>query len=197
MLREKPANEYALNNLIDFLNDMWLGCQNNLKNDVQNSIKHFKVAKRTFYDIVKLGIVKVDPNDKDRQIWLKEEPTRRTALQILDYRLKKTKKTLHVPIPDFSGIADTLQTIGERLAQLTVQNEKWLRTNKTTQITNEPADLFRVDDQRLYIAGQIASGVYSQIDYTDAIDQFEERNDKIIKASDDLMNKLLKKDVNG
>jgi hypothetical protein len=161
-MRQKPANEYALNNLIDFLNDIFLGCEANLKNDIKQSINHFKVAKRTFSDLKALEIVKVDPNDKEKIIWIanKQQPMRITALKILDYRLNKTKKTIHFPIPDFAAIGDSLKEISERLMQITVQHERALKTTKNIQGETQAINptIFTEQQQRFELVKAISAG---------------------------------------
>lgn len=199
MLRQKPANEQALGRLIDFLLDL------RNKTSPTSSIinigeteKMWSVSNRTFSDCIKLKIIIRSEIKPEKFLWQKGQvSTRILALQILDHRLKKTKKQIHVPIPDFAAIADTLQTIGERLTQLAVQNEKWLKRNKNEDIAVASDDLFRVDDQRLFIAGSIASGIYKEafkyIQNPDDGAAIGSTSDFIISATDDLISKLLNK----
>lgn len=194
-MREKPANEGAIARLIGYLNDVYLTSKANSTTFSAFELhKYHQVAKRTTSDCRRLKIFQV--NEDKTVTWLDEDqPARFMALRILDYRLKKTKKTIHVPIPDFAGIADTLQTIGERLAQLAVQNEKWLKRAKNDEngLATE-GDLFRVEDQRLYIAGQIASRIYKDSFEHNPDQSISRASDFVIKATDDLMKKLLNND---
>lgn len=197
-MREKPANEHAVARLIGFLTIIKFRAKSGAppNSDIKLLIKSEGVAKRTFSDCKALGIFKVED---EKYTWLKQDQDlRKLALLILDYRLTKTKKTVHYPIPDFAGFAQSLEAIAERLAVLATQNEKWLKVAKNgLETINEPANLFRVDDQRLYIAGQIASVIYQDV-HNIHNDEFEarihSRNQKIVLATDDLMKKLLNKE---
>lgn len=226
MLREKPANEVAVEKLINFLAEAEVTLKTeNIKYDFSEIIKSNGVAKRSFSDLKALKIVKHEAGKKPEWIG-REQPLRITALQILDYRLKKSKKAIHVPIPDFAPITDSLKTIAERLAHITLQHERLLRTPKNA-INETDVDLFRVDEQRLYIAGQIASAVYKSHSFClhemIAVPEFDngnatssamkakcklcgyepdnafqviDINSMIVSATDDLMSKLLNKPDN-
>jgi hypothetical protein len=231
-MREKPANEKAVNNLIEFLKMVRFGLTGTPPTEfISKWQEDYQVAKRTKSDLTTLNIITKNADGSYK--WNVGDNFRVIALRVLDHRLKKTKKTVHFPFPEFAGISDSLKEISQRLVELAVQNEKWLRTHKNPQITNEPADLFRVDDQRLYIVGQIASGIYKNVKICKhefvtgetkvyAGDNFisgqknveavcskcgykpnglpefnyNDANEIIIEATDDLMNKLLKKDNN-
>lgn len=193
MLRQKPANEAAISRLINFLNDSWLTLKSDKikKYNFTELMESHGVAKRTFSDCRALGLIKIEAGKKPE--WInKEEPSRHMALRILDYRLKKTKKQVHYPIPDFAAIGESLKEITDRLIYLSVQNEKWLKTHKNYENSNvSESDLFRVDDQRLYLAGQIASGVFSNeaiLNYSP--EQFEIINKNIVTITDGLILKL-------
>lgn len=194
MLRQKPANEEALQKLISFLFEIKSFAHNTPEQriDVKYSIKTYQVAKRTFSDLKALKII---TEQGDKIEFISKEDLRKIALKVLDYRLKKTKKQIHVPIPEFAGIADSLKTISERLEQLAVQNEKWLKTHKNSLVSNvENSDMFRVDDQRLYIAGQIAGNIFKEsFQYNNECDVqvIDRASNFIVQATDDLINKLL------
>lgn len=160
-MREKPANEQAITRLVRFMKDVNMAAISGLQLDVAYSLKQTGAAKRSFSDLKKLGIITVDDDKKIKWISLHLN-FRSLALQILDHRLKQSKKTVHFPIPDLSPLTDSLETIVERMNQLLVQHERLLRQPKNNE-TRPDADLFKVDDQRLFIAGQIAAGLYKGI----------------------------------
>lgn len=168
-MREKPANEAAVQRLISFLKMVQFQAKGNPNIINFNSLQEDEgVAKRTASDCRALDIIKADGN---KTIWIPKEPVdfRLLALKILDHRLKRTKKTIHFPIPDFAGIADSLKEISERLMYLTVQQEKFLKTAKTGQIesADNSATLFTEEQQRhkdrVYLLGQIAGSYFSDL----------------------------------
>lgn len=189
MLREKPANELAVQRLTSFLK--WIryhSTQTPQSVNVEYFIQSEQVAKRSFSDLKRLGIVKVN---KESITWVSKDDDRTLALKILDYRLKKSKKQVHVPIPEFAAIGESLKTIAERLAVITVQYEKSLKQSKNIEITGE-SDMFKVEDQRLYIAGQVAAGIYSDFKGTTITAQaIEKTNKTIVSITDDLIRQLL------
>ena len=195
-MREKPANEQAINRLNAFIGDLYLRIIGNVAELKPGPLmNNYHVASRTMGDLKALKIIK---QDGKKYTWLgTEEVTnqylRRISLLVLDYRLKQTKKKVHYPFPELAAIGETLKDISERLVQIAVQNEKSLKTPKNDFKTNTE-DLFRVDEQRLYLAGQVAGGVYSILNQGKiTFQQISDFNDVIINITDDLYNKLLNK----
>jgi DNA-binding transcriptional regulator YhcF (GntR family) len=192
-MREKPANKEAVINLTNFVK--WIryhSTQSPESVNVEYFISSEKVSKRSFQDLRRLGIVEVTKQDGFTLINCKskEKDDRKIALQILDFRLKKSKRTVHYPIPDFAAIGESLKEITERLVHLSVQNEKWLKTHKNYENSNvSESDLFRVEDQRLFIAGHIAGECFKEGRYEEGI---EAATDYVIKITDVLLSKLKK-----
>lgn len=161
-MREKPVSQERIDKYIDFL----FVVKNNSEGTVQiltlsEIAKNSKVSSSAPSALEKLNII--EKKSKFVWIWKSEtRPSKTIALKVLDFLLHKNKKTVHYPIPEFAGIAESLEHISERLIELAVQNEKWLRAHKNGLKSNEQeaTDLFRIDDQELYIAGQIASALY-------------------------------------
>lgn len=247
MLRQKPAPEEVIQKLALYLNTLRSRIRNNeFQQETPEQLRQaYNVAKRTFSDCKALKIIKVE---KDTVTWLinKDFSERVYALKILEYRLKQSKKSIHVPIPELASLTDTLKTIAERLAHITVQYEKGLKRAENSFVDIEAkSDLFHVDEQRLIIAGAIASAVYKEEPTCEHImasypvqsvslhpsgtgrtpimplaneqciakcikcgfqpdlmkersidETINERNNFIVKATDDLINKLLKRDGN-
>ena len=161
MFRQKPANKKAVAYLETYLNA--------LKNGIKNpSVEAYKVAKRTPGDLTAMKITK---KENGNVIWLAgDKDLGVIALEVLNHRLKKTKKQIHVPIPEFAAIGDTLKTISERLAHITAQTERTLKRAENSFIDVElKSDLFTVDQQRLEIAAAIASAVYKEEPFCDHI----------------------------
>lgn len=189
MLREKPANEAAIARLIDFLSEVqFITTRHGYELDLKYLQDSNKVAKRTPSDLKVLGIIE---NKDTAYKWKGGTDLRKIALKILDHRLQKNKKTVHFPIYGLQGISQSLETITDRLAQLLVQNERLLKSPKIGQIS-EDVDLFKVDEQRLFLAGQIANGLYSGVNHQTRSDEtLLKLNETIVWATDDLMKKLL------
>lgn len=189
-MREKPVNPKTVERYIDFLNGVF---DNQWPYECQVTITAIAmgdgVSKSAPTELVKMGIIQKD-NPK-RWIWTSNErPGKELALKLLDKLLHRNKKTIHVPLqPDFNGITASMQTVAERLAQIAVQNERILKRvkNEDVAIASE-FDLFKIDDQRLYLAGQIATGLYSS-NSTDGM-ELKSINAQIVQTTDDLLLQL-------
>lgn len=89
-------------------------------------------------------------------------------------------------IPEFAAIANTLNTILEKLNIGIVQNEIALKRSKSALNSTDIPELFRIEDQRVYIAGQIAGNINHNFYFQD----FRLANRQIIEATDDLICQL-------
>jgi hypothetical protein len=194
-MREKPANERAVSNLIGFIYEIKQAASSTSEDefDVQYFTNFHNVAKRSFSDLKALKIVTKQGN---KLTFNSKQDLRIIALKVLDYRLKKTKKTVHFPLPGLGAIADSLKEITEKLIYLSVQHERAFKSTKNS--LNEGAEvstnLFTEEQQRhkdrIYIAGQIANGLYSDPTLTG---DFNNINYCVIRATDDLLDKLYPK----
>jgi hypothetical protein len=198
-MREKPVSPARLQKYIDFLYSIH---ENDSVNNKSNQASlstiatNYAVSSAAPNALIKLGII----TRESKYVWTWKEATRPTkthALKLLDHLLHKNKKTLHVPIPEFAGIAQSLQTIADRLTELHINSERSLKRAKNAlngKLENE-TDLFRVDDQELYIAGQVAAGVYSTLNAgTFNPEDVSMSNETIAFITKDLMNKLRNKE---
>lgn len=188
-MREKPANEAVVQRLIDYMNRIsWQLKGEGADVDFKYLQKEFGVAKRTYSDLKALKIISFE---NKRHVFKAALDLRTLALKILDYRLKKNKKTVHYPIPGLADIADSLKQITERLMQLSVQHERLLKQPKN-DIKGSDQDLFRIDDQRLFVIGCLLPSVHSN---TSAYPHtgMKDRNFLAIEIADDLLNQLLKR----
>lgn len=193
-MREKPVSPERIEKYVEFINTVRMNSQHSNPHNIvslSEIASNNAVSSAAPAALIKLGYV--DRKSKTTWFWKTDSPLREIALKVLDYLLHKNKKTIHVPIPEFAGIADTLTTIAERLAQLVVQNEKYNRGAKNSiKQAEAETDLFRVDDQELYIAGQVASGYlseFSDIRFNDV----ENSAELINKMTIAIMNKLRNK----
>lgn len=209
-MREKPANEQAIEKTILFLKRVQLDCLNNMQfgkgaQSLYELMKFFKISRRTSKACFDLAILK--PDKEKKYIWGIGNPNngnidyRLHALKILDHLLKESKRTVHYPIPDFAAFGESLKAIGERLVMITLQQEQLLKRPKTGH-TEETGDLtqrhiFEQEQQRqkdrVYLAGQIASRIYYDVIPHPQGEDFKlisGINERIISATDDLLNQL-------
>lgn len=197
-MREKPVSPARLEKYITFLLEVK---KNNIEYNpncpvtLSEFVKMHEVSSAAPSVLEELGFIKRLSKKEWRWTTKAHNHLEKTiALKLLDFLLHKNKKTVHVPIPEFAGIADSLKTIADRLAEIYVQQQKSLKSPKNASAGNSEADLFRIDDQRVYIAGQIASGIYSICDIENLRQgQVVDCNDLIIAATNDLLNKLRNK----
>jgi hypothetical protein len=200
-MREKPVTESTLQKYCGFLAAIErtsLPFINEEKDSLSAIAKLHQVSSSAASAIVKLGFVE---KGETRNVWhwnRKNKHIPLMAFQLLDYLLHKNKKAQVTPIPGLADISDSLKAISDHLVHIAVQNEKLIKSLTTGQITEiKSGDLFRVDDQELFIAGHIASGVYEagfqhMMNPRDAA-CYETSNMMIIEATKDLMNKLRNK----
>lgn len=198
MLREKPANEQAVQRLTDYLKMVSFCLKGSGADaDFKTLQSDYQVSKSTYSDLKQLGIIE---KGEHRHIWKAGSANERTlALKVLDHRLKKYKKKLHVPIPDLAAIGDTLKTIAERMMQITAQQESWLKRAKNGQsdemVDINQSNIFEQQQQRqkdrVYIAGQIASKVYISLPiHSVDFEMIEDINNSIVLSTDDLLKRL-------
>ncbi len=161
-MREKPVSLERIEKYVTFIGQVRNHSEENNPNNIlslSEIARSNNVSSAAPAALIALRYI----DRKGKNVWNfnTTKSLKEVALKVLDHLLHKNKKTIHVPIDGLAEVADSLKTIGERLADIYVQNSKLLKTAKNGLKSNDTeADLFRVDDQELYIAGQIASGVY-------------------------------------
>lgn len=205
-MREKPINQASLHRTIQFLKNLKTVCDYDAPISLSTLVKEHGIASGTgsacFHEMI------IETIGKNKFKWLpkmtnmagdnSEEVFKHLALQIKDRLLHKNKKTIHTPInPDWATVITHLKEISDKLSISLQQNESVLKRIKT-DIKGNDQDLFKVDDQRLYIAGQIASGIYSNTTINPLNEICNQKdtddvNNYIVNLTDDLMNKLLKR----
>lgn len=191
-MREKPVSEVTVDKYIDFLFNVQKLSDNAAQVTLRKLTELNNITAYAAVAIVKLGIIEKH-KEKGSWTWKVGRPSKQMALQLLDFILHQRKKTIHTPImPDWASIAKALDNVSEKLAVITVQNNNALKRLKIApNQTGEKADLFRVDDQRLFIAGQIASGIYHSDFFNSLAEQhIQQANDYIVRATDDLITQL-------
>lgn len=171
-MREKPLNEEAIRRTIHFLKLLKNHCDDAIPFSLTGLVKLCGVASgtgkacrelviisTTSKDLYKweIKMTSISSPDKDR-----EEVYRHLAISIKDKLLHKNKKTIHTPLmPDWASIANSLVNVSEKLNTVISLQERLLINHKNPQITNEPADLFRVDDQRLLVVTALLPTIHS------------------------------------
>jgi hypothetical protein len=196
-IRQKVANEQAVAKLEGFLLSLKLDLDEGNPGNFSSRQKQFNVSNSTTAACKALQII---GKEGSKYKFKSQQPPRTLALLILDYFLKQNKKTMRGDImPDFEPLMHALGNIFEKLNILTVQNEVSLKRLKTGLNGNyENTDLFKVDEQRLYIAGQISSGIYfdhNQQTVREPVDiwndeHIEKINNRIVYATDNLLANL-------
>lgn len=169
-MRYHKVNEQAVSKTIAFLQELNHKIIRGEKIRFGELHDSFKIAKSTGSSIVQLGLIKevspftynwTDSFDLDRKL----------ALKILDHNLHRSTKRVEQPLfPElFADIKSLLVEIRDN-----------------TKKQNNRSEGLKISE-RVYIAGQIANGYY-----TNGLqgDKMEITNDFIIRATDDLLNKL-------
>lgn len=194
-MREKPVSQDRIEKYIRFLTSVFNASDNN---DLTNLLtlseiaKRFKVSSGAPKALHDMGIIQKQIGSKNTWTWKGESPSKVLALKVLNFLLHKNKKTVHVPIPEFAGIADSLKTIIDRLGEIYVQHERGLKTSKSGH--NGNIDLFRVEDQRLFLIGSLLPTIHSSNSpYPHG--GMEERNFLAIEIADDVLKQLLQRKI--
>lgn len=163
-MREKPVSEKKIDNYIDFLFAVQ-GSSGGAPNTstLSEVAKRYAITSSAPSALISLGIIKKET--KSVWHWIADtRPSKKIALEVLDYLLHKNKKTVHFPIPDFAAISQSLERIVERMNYLAIHTERLLKTPKNDIISIDgKSDLFTIEEQRLLIANAIASGVYKSV----------------------------------
>ncbi len=201
-MRIRKANEAAINKTLNFLNALQHKCDGTDFTEYTTSQLHiaFQVSKSTYSVCKKLSIVKETPIGIE---WIKEQPNWEMCLQILGVLLEQKKKEVVMPIStEWLNLSEVLTDISEKLT---------IGINQQKSVLNRPilplkeSSLFSDQEQRqkdeVYIAGQIASGIYfdhNQETIREPVDiwnddHIEKVNNRIIFATKDLLNKLRNK----
>jgi hypothetical protein len=188
-MRQKAPKESTVNKYINFLlsvHDYSIGNfenGSNLRLLAANCYINKNVAKA----IVELKIVDIDGKGWH---WLSFKPDRTLALTVLDYLLVKNKKQVHTPLAGMEAFTTAIRQHTEAIQRNSLEINSGLRTLKNRSNDNTP-DLFKIDSERLFLAGAIASGIYHG-DFFNSLSQqhISQANDYIVEAVDDLLTKL-------
>lgn len=182
-MRQRSVNEKAVSKLINFLTslkkDLDLGHGAITARQLQ--LKH-GVSNSTYSTCRKLNIV---TDDMSWNLFCK--PNRETALKILEFLRQRSDKQTDKPISDL-WIAE-IASIKELLTQVRDNAKK----------NNNRSEGFKISE-RVYIAGQIASGIFDlEILHSNSgkigsgkmiKEDISLLNDYVIFATDDLLSKL-------
>lgn len=194
-MRYRSPNEKAVAKLLNFLNALQQKCDGTDFTEFTTTQLHksFSVSKSTYSVCKKLGIVK---ESKEGLEWVKEAPNREMCLQILSVLLEQSKKEVLTPISqDWQALNEALRDISEKITIGITQNKNRLDGFKMPQ---KQTTIFSEQEQRqkdrVYLAGQIANGIYSGRvcgdlqPHTIAI-----ISNTVLNATDHLLNKLYSK----
>lgn len=189
MMREKKVNQATITRYIDFLNFVK---QSSLPNESSVSLSWIAdkghVAQAAPKALEEIGIIQ-----KEGKFWhwIKGEPNKNMVLEILDFNLKKTKKVVHYPIPEFAAIGDSLKEITERLIQITVHQERALKTAKNTPLETHliGATIFDEQQQRFEMVKAVAGGIFKDFNN---LNDYQAIGHRIITVADHILELLNK-----
>jgi|GEM_PF-5243654 hypothetical protein len=176
-MREKSVKPQTIEKYIEFLNGVKENalpyeCQVSLETIVTN----YSINKSVVKPLQKLGII--ERKSKKAWEWLKDEPDKKLVLELLDYVLHLKKPQEAALLPEYiTQITDLLKEIS---AKLTIPQT----------IDESGADSLKTSDKRFEMAKAIAIGVYSAKKDFESLKNIDERNDYIIEATDNLLQKL-------
>lgn len=178
-MRQRQVNEKAVSKLIAFLKSVKEKIDSDFDPDIAIMQSEFNVSKSTYSVMKKLKIVAFDElaiKGMDSTVnWIdKRPPCREMALQILEFLRQRSDKQTDKPISDLW--CQQINDIKLLLAEV--------RDNTKKQ--NNRSEGFKIGE-RVYIAGQIASGFYS--DNKERLN-YENLNNWIVQATNDLVSKL-------
>lgn len=167
-MRQRSVNEKAVSKLINYLTDLRKDLADGIYVTGHQLQTKNQVSKSTYSVCKKLEII---VNNAWNNAF---DADRKTAMKILEFLRQQSDKQTDKPISDL-WIAE-IASIKELLTQV--------RDN--TKKNNNRSEGLKISE-RVYIAGQIANGYY-----TNGLqgDKMEITNDFIIRATDDLLNKL-------
>jgi len=197
-MRDRKANEKAINNTCDFLDDLQAKCEGNEDyKRITISDLHLlhRISNSTFSACKTLGIVK---ETKDGLEWLKENPNREMVLQVLDYLLNSRKKRKDIALP---GLADFTNAINKSIEAMNKNTFEINNALRVTKIPQKTTGLFDEQDtkerQRFEMAKAIATGIYNYafkfIQSPDDTASIQDTNQFILTATDNLLSLLNKK----
>lgn len=198
-MRERKATDKTVSKTLHFLEALQAKCDGTEWKDYTTSQLHqqFNVSKSTFSTCLKLGIVK---KSKEGLEFLKENPNKDMALQVLGVLLENAKKQIVTPIsPEWiTPITDALQEISEKISIGIQQNKN--RLNEPKIAPKEPS-LFSAqekrDEQKFDLLKAIAGGVYEfatpfVMNESDTA-TIDSTNEFILKVTDNLFTKYYAK----
>jgi len=174
-MRQRSPNQKALEKLSTFLYEIKGRLTNNEKVNFSQLYIKYNISKSTLSVLRKLNYI-IDGESSIEWNNPSAESDRVIGLKILEFLRQQSDKQSDKPINDL-WVAE-ISHIKELLTQV--------RDNTKKQ--NNRSEGFKISE-RVYLAGQIASGCYVDIkDFADL--NFNATNNFIIKATDDLLSKL-------
>lgn len=193
MSRIRKANERAIEKTLHFLTDLQLKCEGKGYIDftfTEMQQRH-NISKSTYSICRKLNFI------GSRGQWLVGSPQREMALQILEVLRQQASKRIDVALS--SDFETALERLTTSMNTLSLQNEKSLKSpllsRALNQVEQNPGNhLFSKvendESKKFELLQSIASGWYAQYDH---LTPYQNVNDSIILATEDLFNKFFKK----
>lgn len=187
-MREKKCLESTVDKYINFLIAVKAN-ENDKYASMDYLIEQHKINKSVRKTLITLFII----DYKSNNFWhyLSFEPDRKLALTVLDHLLEKGKKSRHTPIAGMEAFVTAVERNTEAINRNAIEVNKLLKTREN-RLGDNTGDLFRVDSDRLYIAGQMVSLFRDAFEYNQVGDEqaISRTSDFIIRATDTLLLKL-------
>lgn len=190
MSRIRKANEKAIEKTISFLEESKFLLDEGRKFNSTELQEQHEISKSTFSICRKLHFIKGGK-------WVSDEPTRLHALQILEVLRQQASKRIDVALSsDFETAIERLTT---SMNILSTQHEKaskgTMLGRALNQVEQNPSNnLFSKiendESKKFKLLQSIASGWYGQYDH---LTPYENVNNIIILATEDLFNKFFSK----
>lgn len=177
-MRQKKPTATTIIKMVAFLRDVnrLIGTED--VQPIKYLIQSHHIDKRVQKALKELRIVDIQNGVPEK--WLSsQEPGKELALLILNYNLEQNPRTLKAtPFehPEFRSFLDLFSNISNELMNISGENKNLLEGFK---MRNKENDF-------IYLAGQIASGVYAESPLT----PYQQCNDMIVKATKDLFEKI-------
>lgn len=202
-MRVKKPLEATISKYVDFLNEVkdYSYPHKSVFVTIQFRIKNNHINKSVLPAMIKMEIIKL-VNDNEWN-WMAGEPDRKMALEVLNFCLELNKKQITTPISGFeSEIIAYVKEIRDNLIHNTTKQtdsvhglksgllSKALNQAEVSQTNHLFTQIETEQSKKFELLKAVTSGWYAQYDH---ITPFQNVNDKIILATDDLYNKFFKK----
>jgi len=195
-MREIKARETAVIKTQHFLSDLKQHCEGGLPDITITHLQDLhNVSRSTITACTALNIVQ--KIKKGQYNWIEGKPTRKMALQILDYFINLRKPQQPI-IPEFSDLLTAVQQLTNIVGIYITQNENAVKRLKQplldkalNQASMSGSTLFNEpdrDDDRLFeLVKAIAGGVLNS---WETVNDYRSINIRIIGAAQDLLTKF-------